>query len=239
MAIPVSQFRNRISRHVPGCPIPVIDKMVIEAAVQFCEDTLLLSKAFEIQDVLYTAINTGDNDSVVLNIYSWDDTGDVAIDDVGGAVFDEDYAAFDPIVVTELKINQSPYPCSKREFENDVTDIQTDGYKFFNFPTQFQIKLFPLNEFYDSQKDFDVFLRIAVKPTLTCTVIEDALYNNYREAIAAHALSVLHSMPQRSWTDLAQAEIEIARYQHEMGRARIRMEKGFTDSDTIVAGGYF
>lgn len=239
MATPLSQFRSRVSRNVPGCPLPFIDKVVRDAAIQFCKDTLIWKVKFEVADVLYTSINSGDNDSITLNIYDYIDTGDVSVDDSGGVSFSDNYALFDPILVSEIKIDQQPYNIKHEKYYNDITDLETGGYKYFNFPSRYTVKIFPLDEFADAQRNFDVFLSLAVKPTTITTVVEDTLYYDYQEAIAAYALYLLFSTPGRQWSNYDQAAAEYARYRHHMGRARIRINKGYTDAGSIITGGYF
>jgi hypothetical protein len=239
MATALSQFRSRISRHVPGCPLPFIDKTVRDAAIQFCKDTLIWTISFEVRDVLYTAVNSSDNDSITLNIYDYDDTGDVSVDDDGGVAFSDNYASYDPILVSELQIDRAPFSITYAKFENDITDLDPGGYKFFNFPSRYTVKIFPLDEYADAETNFDVYLKLAVKPTTITTVVEDTLYYDHQEAIAAYALYLLFGTPGRQWSNPEEMARSYANYQHEMGRARIKINKGFTDAGSMITGGYF
>src|SRR4030067_1096088 len=46
MTVNISAFRDRIIPFVPGCPLPLIDQTIIEAARAFCDDTFCIVRTF-------------------------------------------------------------------------------------------------------------------------------------------------------------------------------------------------
>lgn len=220
MATNLSQFRNNILPDVPGCPFFTIDKAVRDAAIKFCEDTHILEKAFEIEDIDYTGISASDNDSLTFDLTTY-------------------FTDYIPIKITQFQVDGADFEGQKKILLNDnsnLTGIQIKSTYFFNFPTTTTMKIFP---FTDIDANFDLFINLAVKPTSTVATLDDILYEDWRDAIEAYAKYILQKTPKKPWTDLEHAAINKKYYQGEMGRAKIRVSDGFVKGSRHVTGYYF
>lgn len=222
MATQISQFRNRIVSEVPGCPFPRIDTAVIDALRMFCEDSYLYTKSFEEEDIAYGTIDTSDNDSLTITLSTY-------------------YSDADPICPLFFQIDGADWDLKELVLENDnsnLTQIEEDGVKFFSFPTTTSMKIFP---FTDQSVNFDVFLKLAVKPSEDVTSVEDKFWNekDWRDAVIAQAAGMLQSMPGRGWTDYGKAGVNFAIYRSNLASARIKAEHGNTKGSIAVEGGYF
>ena len=220
MATALTAFRNKIIPHVPGCPFFLIDTYVRDAAIQFCEDTHILQKSFEVEDIDYTTVSAIDNDSLTVNLALY-------------------YTGYIPIWVVKLQYDGSDYKVKKFTLENDNSNLSaiTEGSTlFFNFPSTTTMKIFPLS---DLTSNFDLFISLAVKPTSTVISLDDFLYEDWRKAIEPLAIAELQRIPGKPWTNLQHAEINLGIYRAHMGAAKIRVADGFAKGNQIVTGGYF
>ena len=63
-------------------------------------------------------------------------------------------------------------------------------------------------------------IRIAVKPTLSATTLDDTLANKFREVFISGALSMILTIPRKPWTDLQTAGVHAGRYERGMVDAK-------------------
>lgn len=78
-----------------------------------------------------------------------------------------------------------------------------------------------------------VYLRAALKPTMTATTCSDIL-DQWREGISAGALARLKSAPGKSWTDREGAEYYRGMFETAKRKARVRVMNGFGERTTSV-----
>jgi hypothetical protein len=208
MATAISSFTRHILPDVPGCPSFVIEEKVVEALQQFCKDTKILNKGIEVEDIDYSTVDSTDNDSIDVDLSSY----------VTGIA---------PVSISEFQIDGAPYDLEKMELVNDNSNLENilkDGVKFFTIPDEDTITIFP---FTDQAVNFDIYLRIVFKPKDGITTIDDFFYDDYREAICAHAKSEIQRMKDKAWTNLDHATINAKTYSAKMGEAKISVENGF------------
>ena len=140
----ISKFHNRVIAEAPGCPIPRIDVAVVNAIRRMCHDTYAYSKSFEAEDIDYTTIDTADNDALTIDLSTY-------------------ITNVEPIAPLKFQIDGGDWVLRKLILENDnsnLSDIELQGVKFFNFPSLTTMKIFP---FTNQQINFDIFLKMAVK----------------------------------------------------------------------------
>jgi hypothetical protein len=78
-------------------------------------------------------------------------------------------------------------------------------------------------------------VRATTKPTRSATSLPNVLYNRWAETIVNAALERLHSMPGMAFTDPAKAAVLQARLRHEMYVARVdAMRGGIVSSLTVT-----
>ena len=222
MAIPISQFRNRVIVEVPKCPTPRIDTAVIDALRKFCEDTWIYDRTFEEADIDHTTrIDENDNYSITLDISTYT-------------------ANVDPLAPTYFTIDNVEWEIRELTLENqlkDTSQVLASETKYFNFPDSDSIKLF---SFKDWGQDLDIFIKLAVMPKLTVTEVEDKFFNepHWRDAIIALTAAELQSMPGRPWTNYKVAGVNYSRYNACMGDAKIQALYGGTTGNIVITGGF-
>jgi len=64
------------------------------------------------------------------------------------------------------------------------------------------------------------YARVAVKPLLTATTVNDVVVNKYDELIVHGALSRLYSIPRKPWTDDGRAAYHMSLFREGIPRAR-------------------
>jgi len=220
MATAIKMFRNEVIPHVPGCPFISIDQEVVKAVIRFCEETHILNKAFEAESFDYTTIDSSDNDSITVTLSDY-------------------FTGYIPLYVMRLQIDGGDVRAEKYEMLNDnsnLTSIQRGDTIFFSFPTSTTMKMFP---FTDRSSNFDLFIDLAVKPASTITGVDDFLYEDWREGIAARAISELQRLPNKPWSDRVASRDNMMDYQDNMGRAKIRVNNRYAKGSQIIGGAYF
>jgi len=220
MATPISSFRNKVIPHVPGCPWPKIDEVVVDALRKFCEDTYLIERGIESEDIDYTTIDATDNDAITINLASH-------------------YTGYDPIVPVEFQIDGAPYHLQELYLYNDNSNLDSitlPGIKFFNFPTTASMKIFP---FTGQGANFDIYLKLALKPSLAVTTVDDLFFNNWADAIEFLAAGILQGIPERPWYNPDRAALNLGLYQIKKGDAKLLKNMGFAKGSQAIKGGYF
>ena len=216
MATLLTAFRDKIFPFVPGCPLFTIDGYTRDAVIKFCRDTNILIKAFEEEDFDYTTIDDTDNDSIEIDLTTY-------------------MTGYVPIDMLTLKIDGSSKEIYQFELVNDQSDLSVINSEviYFNYPDTTTLKLFP---FTNASANFDIYIEMSVRPSHTVTSVDDFLYNDWKEAICAYALYELQRMPQKSWTDINAASLNLSIYKDYLGDARVK--KAVYDSP-VMQGGYF
>ena len=64
------------------------------------------------------------------------------------------------------------------------------------------------------------YARVAVKPTLSATAVDDRVLNKYDETLVDGALGRLLAMPRKPWTDYQLAEYHFVQFESEKSSAR-------------------
>jgi len=222
MPTQISQFRNRVLVEVPGCPTPRIDLAVVNAIREMCKDTYAYTKSFEDEDIDYTTIDDTDNDSYTLDLSSY-------------------ISNVDPIAPLKFQIDGGDWNLRELTLENDNSNLDSitiQGTKFFNYPALTTMKIFP---FTDQSVNFDIFLKLAVKPSRGVTEVENIFYNddNWFEGIVHLASHDLQIMPSRPWSNAEHAIFNRSRYSHYMGLVKINDSLGGSPGSQAIEGGYF
>jgi hypothetical protein len=69
--------------------------------------------------------------------------------------------------------------------------------------------------------------RIAVKPTLSATTIDDRVANKYDEVIIHGALGYLYMLPKKTWTDPQLGQFHMAMFANAIPEARVEAAEEF------------
>lgn len=82
-------------------------------------------------------------------------------------------------------------------------------------------------------------LRVAYKPTSAATTIDDEIYEEYREIIAAGARMRLMLSQKKPYSNAKQAGIESEFYRSGMGRVKRMVQRGLGRAQSNVKGHFF
>lgn len=200
------QFLDEVMPHVPGCPNAIAINAIRNAAIEFCEKSLVVQRDHELVSVVR---NVADYDleaptgQVVAKIMrAWFQATPlmpIAPDEVGS------------IRVYNARAEGADGPGDPRYIiqKNDTT-----------------FSLYPVPK---ENKPLSIFMRVAMKPSRASTQVEDVLFEDYLETIAAGARARLMLMPGKPYTspELALANktlfdqgVNLARHRATMGNTR-------------------
>jgi len=82
-------------------------------------------------------------------------------------------------------------------------------------------------------------MRLSLKPKFDATDIESRMYEEYREAIVAGALSRLMMIPKKPYTDLATASVNKAIFDDMIATVRHKVQKGYARAPLRNAAHFF
>lgn len=203
-AVPFSDLYPEIIPDVPQCPFPMVDRAILNAAIEFC--------AF--------------SDVMQVDLPDFDTVADQAVYDL---IYD---AANDVTnLLTARCETWEIYPISTTELgaRGAFEAISGAPVRYWH-PTPDTIRLYPIpNDAYSINS-----IRAAIRPKPDATTIDDFLTTKYREAIAAGALARLLNRPNQPWTDKEAARDKKAEFEDAKGSARIEALKNFTTADLFV-----
>ena len=212
MAATISQFRNRIIPHVPGCPIPAIDQHVVDAMRTYCEDTKIFTKM-----IGATGETPADELPAVLGfVFAAYPNGDFYIVYIDLT----DYTAlsgYDPIEITYFSIDGIESEISHMTIDEEVASMDVfvpRDTKFYEFPDKENLEIFPFLT--EAETEVTLEITIALKPSDGSTSVDDRFFDEWRKPIIDLAVSNLQSLPGRKWTNYDLAAVNFARYEEEI-----------------------
>jgi hypothetical protein len=191
----VSDIVPFVAAEVPGCPEVLIKQNIVQAAIEFCTETLVWQ---QIQDPI----------TVIDKIYEYDievPTGAriVAIKDVWAS-----NRKLRPVTMDQLferLPNWQSSEGSEPTYYNASTDWTT-------------LRIFPIP--YQSNKQKLTF-RAAYAPTLSATTLPDEVTTKYLDGITGGAKSRLMIMPGRAWSNPQLALVYRTQFNDTMVKAKI------------------
>lgn len=174
MATALSSFLPYIVPYAPGVPRTVAQAKLLDAAIEFCERTLYMRQTLAAVDLVL------DVDSYTL----------------------APPADHDVVMATSLIVNGNPIGPAAEERLDSIdaywrTGISGTPSAWYQ-PTPTTIKF---NRIPDATVTGGLLVEIAVKPTRDATTVDDELYTDWVERLAAGALWRLLSMRGVEWAD--------------------------------------
>lgn len=205
--IDLQEFQKFILPEVLLCPWPVMSYSLINAIVDFAEDTWIFTKSFNI---------TVDED----------DFGD--INDNLDIVVTEYVTDKQPIAIETFLIDGVIWRLKHVELYDEIDADNLDGVretdqKMFSFPNNSTLRI---HELVDAQ---ELFLKVVYKPLYNITEIDDVIYNNHLNAVVAGAKAKLLMIPNQPWTNGSMASYYVSMYKKGVSEARAKIQRGFTN----------
>ena len=185
MATNLSSWESQILPDVTGVPYPAIEKAVRKACIDFCEQTLLWTYTL---DRITVAANT---QSYTLTIPEAQYGEIISVDDVKykqDGLDDDQFVTLAPISKNQKDLHDT----GSWSFRTSATPsgywIDKDkDILLYNIPTEASTE--------------GLLVRCNMRPTKTCTTVEDFLYNDHFETIGAGAKGKLFGHKGQSWYD--------------------------------------
>jgi len=189
---PLSVFYPRILPYLPGCSEPLVDQVLVSAAIAFSERSLALRQNLDSFRTVI-GIDQYDLDAPTTN-HDIDRVMSVSVDgrELGAGLF-------------ETIRNDLPTANAKpRGFYTDRTD---------NVLT---LKLSP-----PPDGRYPVIVNVNLRPAMTATQLDDDLFNMWAEPIVAMALARAMQIPDQPFTNFARAQQLLDSAARQTNSARI------------------
>ena len=189
---PLSVFYPRILPYLPGCSEPLVDQVLVSAAIDFSEKSLALRQNLDSFRTVI-GIDQYDLDAPTTN-HDIDRVMSVSVDgrELGAGLF-------------ETIRNDLPTANAKpRGFYTDRTD---------NVLT---LKLSP-----PPDGRYPVIVNVNLRPAMTATQLDDDLFNMWAEPIVAMALARAMQIPDQPFTNFARAQQLLDSAARQTNSARI------------------
>lgn len=179
----LSAFVPDVRVEIPEIPSFVAERQLLRAAREFCEETRTWRVDIQITTVAATA-TTNLTSLLPANTELVDIVSIKNIDDGGTPPAPSTFAWLDKNV-------------------NDWRSNEALNAKWFVLDGNNTLRLVPTPS---TAVTNQYFLRVAVKPLLSATVIDDVVANKYDELLIHGALAKLFLLPRKPWTDAGLAQ---------------------------------
>lgn len=178
-----SDFFDWVLPHVPGCLQIVAEDAIREAAIEFCDRTMVFKR-----DLTIDAIAGG--------------TGLYDMSALLEAQFPADGAQLEIVSIQEGSFNATPLdPATDAElkFQYGVNWATTTGLpRFFNMKDENTARFAPIS---DTALAAGFAISVAVVPSQDAAIVDAFLWTTYRKEIARGALAALMQSPKKPYTN--------------------------------------
>lgn len=186
---------------IPGAPLILLRKALLNAAIDFCERSFVWLET----QAAYTVTSASAD-------YDFTTTTAGIVHQLRSAELDGT-----PIDVVTREFADRYFPGWRPGATTTFTGVQaitqTD-------PTSFRL-------IYTPAQDGELVLEVAYKPTRTATVLPDILYDEYEEAMVCGAAARLLVMNNVPWTNPQAAAIHAGRFKEMYEGANLRQSRAF------------
>ena len=193
---------SRLAPSVPGCPQPIIEQYVRDAAIAACEKTLAFR---HIQSKI--ALTPGVYD------YPYDPPTSTEVHAVLSASIDGNHMTSLPLEVFQDRFPKWP-------------DFTTSEYGIPKYFSQLDADTFIITPTPDSAKLYEVRMVIAVKPLRTSYDMDKTTFDELEDLIMHGALQNLLVLPERTWSDRELAAFHAKQYLFKASERRARANLG-------------
>lgn len=174
---PLSAFYPRILPYLPGCPEPIVDQVLVNAAIEFAENSLTIRQNLD-------TFNT------VIGISQYDLDPPTSNHDINRvmsvAVNGKELA---PGMAEVIRNDLQTATATPRGFYTDRTD------------NTFTLRLSP-----PPDKVLPVVVAVTLRPARNATQLDDDMYNIWIDPIVAGAIARAMEIPDQPYTNFARAQ---------------------------------
>lgn len=202
----LSAFFPRLIPNVMGCPEPLAQQALLDAAITFCDQSLAVTVDLDPITVPVGAtaveLETPDQTTIAQVLYAWYDKQ--LLNSVPYGQFTDIY-----------RPNATPTDYTI-EYLDEVANLRV-----YPAPTKAVTN--------------GLVVRVALRPTRTATQVHDILFQRYVEGIVAGAQSILCAMPDQPFSNDARSVVMGQRARAAANQARADMMYGRSQSSLSVA----
>jgi len=201
----LDDFKPFVHQDIQGVDIFTLERNLRFIIDDFCEKTWILQRGIthtvDIQDI------EGDLfDSIIINTKGY-------------------YPYHRPFGIREFKINGIDWDLKYAEIINDTNfldDIKGSGCKVYEIFSLYNIRIAPFTV------SDEIYIKPVFKPIPDFTYVDERIYNDWVEAIAAGCKAKLLAIPNKPWTNMQSAGTWWALYRTKISEAKRKMRKDFT-----------
>jgi len=194
----LSAFFPRILPYLPGCPEPLAAQVLVNAAIEFCDASLVLRQNLDTFNTVVGRVQYDlDPPSAQHNISR-----------VMGVTLD--YKELVAGMAEALRGDMPTAPAKPRGFYTDRTD------------SVFTLMLSP-----PPDEVYSVLVNVALSPARTATQLDDDLYNTWINPIVSSAIAQAMQIPGQPFSNPAQAQILLNSVARQTITSRIEGNYGF------------
>lgn len=201
---------EEVAPDIPGVPMPAVVNGVRDACIKFCEETLLWNEDLTRIDVEVDTQSyalTAPSDSVI-----------ISVDDVKyklDGLDDDQFSTLDPISENQKNLHDSGSWSYRTSTTPSGYWVDKDKTLFlYNTPTL--------------ASTLGLLVKVNLKPTRSCTVVEEFLYNDHFEAIGNGAKTNLFARKAMPWYDGQLALVHRGLFKNAINDAKALKITGYT-----------
>jgi hypothetical protein len=193
---------NRIAPSVPGCPQPIIQQYVRDAAIEACERTL----AWRYEQPLIR---------LTPGVYEYPYTNPLQTEVHAFLTSTVNNERVDPVTLEQLYAAYPDWP------NNDPTKRATPRLICQLDPDNFVLAPLP-----DATVNYDLKMIVALKPLRTSTGMDEDVFDDLENVIMHGALQHLLVLPDKNWSDRELASYHAKQYLYKTTERRARANIG-------------
>lgn len=197
---PVDSFLTRLMPQVPTCPRPLARQALVDAAMEFCTETGVISY---ITDPAYTVVG---QETYYPDLPKYTD-----MDRVEKAWLDTN-----PLRVGPLALHDNV-----RSYQAVSTDLPGRP-QVVTVREPNTVALLPAPD----TADLPLVLRVITRPTQDAKQLDDQLFFRWRDGVIAGAIVRIATVPGQSYSDAARASVAMGTWLTQLNRAKIEAQRG-------------
>lgn len=194
---PLSAFYPRILPYLPGCPEPIVDQVLVNAAIEFAESSLTLRQNLD-PFMTTVGIDQYDLDPPTTN----HDINRIMSVNVGGR-------ELAPGMAEIIKNDLPTANATPRGFYSDRTD------------NEFTLRLSPPPDTAEV-----VLVKVNLRPARAATMLDDDMYNIWIDPIVSGAIARAMQIPDQPFTNFARAQELLLSAAQQTNSSRIESNYG-------------
>jgi hypothetical protein len=193
----LSAFYPRVMPYLPGCSEPMADQVILNSAIEFCENSLTLRENLD-------TFNTR----------------------AGAIEYDLDPPSSQHDIARVMSVAVDGKELSPGMAEIIKNDLQTEraiprGFYTNRTGSTFTLRLSP-----PPDDVYPVVVGVTLRPARTATLLEDDLYNIWIDPIVSGAIARAMQMPDQPFTNFAQARYLLDSAARQTNSSRIEGNYG-------------